>query len=236
MNKLIKEPFKIQAMFSSIAPRYDLLNKLLSFGRDRYWRRFAVSHLPKIEGGKFLDLATGTGDIAIEIAKQHATDTRIIGIDFSEQMLQIGRKKILKRGYQDQIDLRFGDATSLPFEDKTFDAVIIAFGIRNMPDYKAGINEMARVVKKGGTIVILEFTSSQPNPLKLPFRLYLTNVLTFIGETISGRKGAYRYLSDSVLDFPEPEKLKKIMEETGLKDVRYYTLTFSIVAVHVGTK
>ncbi|MEE8329592.1 MAG: bifunctional demethylmenaquinone methyltransferase/2-methoxy-6-polyprenyl-1,4-benzoquinol methylase UbiE [Thermodesulfovibrionia bacterium] len=236
MNKLAKNPFKIQAMFSSIAPRYDLLNKLLSFGRDRYWRRFAVSHLPKIEAGKFLDLATGTGDVAVEIVKQHTPDTRVIGIDFSKQMLELGRKKILKKGYQNQIDIGFGDATSMPFEDKTFDAAIIAFGIRNIPDYRAGINEMARVVKEGGTIVILEFTNAQTRLFKWPFRLYLTKILTSIGEIISGRKGAYRYLSDSVLDFPEPEKLKKIMEETGLKDVRYYTLTLSIVAVHVGTK
>ncbi len=236
MNKLAKDSFKIQAMFSSIAPRYDLLNRLLSFGRDRYWRRFAVSQLPVLEAGMFLDVATGTGDIAIEIAKQHTPDTKVIGIDFSDQMLELGRKKIIKMGYQEQIDLRFGDVTSLPFEDKTFDATIIAFGIRNVVDYRRGIYEMTRVVKDGGKVVILEFTNSQNRFLKWPYYIYFTKVLPIIGEIISGRKGAYKYLPNSVLDFPDSEELKKTMEEIGLQEVKYYNLTFGITTVHVGTK
>jgi demethylmenaquinone methyltransferase/2-methoxy-6-polyprenyl-1,4-benzoquinol methylase len=236
MNKSAKDSLKIQAMFSSIAPRYDLLNRLLSLGRDRYWRRFAVNQLPKMEAGMFLDGATGTGDVAIEIIKQHVADTRVIGIDFSEQMLEFGRKKIVKMGYQNQIDLRFGDITSLPFEDKTFDAAIIAFGIRNVKDYKQGIHEMTRVVKDGGKVVILEFTPSQNWLLKWPYHIYFTKVLPLIGEVISGRKGAYKYLPDSVLDFPNPEELGKIIQGIGLKEVKYYTLTLGIVAVHVGIK
>jgi demethylmenaquinone methyltransferase/2-methoxy-6-polyprenyl-1,4-benzoquinol methylase len=236
MNKLAKDSFKIQAMFSSIAPRYDLLNRLLSLGRDRYWRRFAVNHLPKMEAGMFLDAATGTGDVAIEIVKQRSSRTRVIGIDFSEQMLEFGRKKIVKIGYQEQIDLQFGDITSLPFEDKTFDAAIIAFGIRNVKDYKQGIHEMTRAVKDGGKVVILEFTPSQNLILKLPYHIYFTKVLPLIGEIISGRKGAYKYLSNSVLDFPNPEELKKTMEDIGLKEVKYYKLTLSIVTVHIGKK
>lgn len=236
MNTLSKNPSKIQAMFSSIAPRYDLLNRVLSFGRDRYWRRFAVNQLPVKKGGVFLDVATGTGDVALEVVKQHAQNTQVIGIDFSNQMLDLGREKIIKMGYQKQIELRFGDITSLSFKDTTFDAAIIAFGIRNIPDYKSGIMEMARVVKYGGKIVILEFSSAQERFFKGLFRLYLTKALPLIGEIISGRKGAYRYLSNSVLDFPGPEELKKIMEDIGLKEVKYYTLTFGIVAVHIGIK
>lgn len=223
-------------MFSSIAPCYDLLNKLLSFGRDRYWRRFAVNKLPKKEAGMFLDVATGTCDVAIEIVKQSSPNTKVTGIDFSDQMLELGRKKIIKMGYQKQIELRFGDVASLPFDDKAFDAAIIAFGIRNIPDYKSGIMEMTRVVKDGGKIVILEFTSAQNRFFKWPFHLYLTKVLPFIGEIISGRKGAYKYLSNSVLDFPNPGELKKVMEEAGLREVKYYTITLGIVAVHVGIK
>ncbi|MDP3296429.1 MAG: bifunctional demethylmenaquinone methyltransferase/2-methoxy-6-polyprenyl-1,4-benzoquinol methylase UbiE [Thermodesulfovibrionia bacterium] len=236
MSKLAKNPLKIQSMFSSIAPRYDLLNRLLSLGRDRYWRRFAIKQLPGIKDGVFLDVATGTGDIAIEIIKRHNQNTKVIGIDFSEQMLELGRKKIIKLGYQNQIDLRFGDITSLPFKDKTFDAAIIAFGIRNTPDYKTGLGEMTRVLRDRGRIVILEFTSVQSRFFRLLFRTYLTKILPFIGGIISGRKGAYKYLSDSVLDFPDPEEFKKIMEEMGLKEVKYYPLTFSIVTVHVGIK
>jgi demethylmenaquinone methyltransferase/2-methoxy-6-polyprenyl-1,4-benzoquinol methylase len=247
MNKLSKNPLKIKTMFSSIAPRYDLLNRLLSLGRDIYWRRFAVNQLSSIKEGTFLDVATGTGDVAIEIVKQYTPNTRVTGIDFSEEMLELGRKKIIKRGYQKQIELCLGNVTSLPFEDKTFDAAIIAFGIRNLPDYKSGLLEMTRVVKEGGKIVILEFTplerkSSLTGPnaqnrfSKWLFRLYLTKTLPIIGEIISGRKGAYRYLSDSVLDFPAPVEIKKIMEETGLKEVKYYILTLGIVAVYVGIK
>lgn len=235
MSELAKNPLKIQSMFSAIAPRYDLLNKLLSLGRDRYWRRFAVNQLPIIKEGLFLDAATGTGDVALEIIKQRP-DARVIGVDFSDKMIELGKEKILETGNQDKIELRFGDITSLPFEDKTFDAAIIAFGIRNIPDYKKGIGEMARVVKDGGKIAILEFTIVQSQFFKLPFRLYLSKVLPVIGGIFSGRKGAYKYLSDSVLDFPEPEEFKKIMEEIGLKEVKYYPLTFSIVTVHVGIK
>jgi demethylmenaquinone methyltransferase/2-methoxy-6-polyprenyl-1,4-benzoquinol methylase len=222
-------------MFSSIAPRYDILNRLLSVGRDRYWRRFAVSLLPKKESGMFLDVASGTGDIALEIVRQFP-DARVIGIDFSEQMLEFGNKKIIDAGHQDRIELRFGDVTALPFDDHTFDASIIAFGIRNIPDYNKGIREMARVLHKGGTLVILEFTSLQSRFFQVIFRFYLHKVLPFIGGVISGKKKAYKYLSDSVIDFPRAHELKRIMEDCGIKDVKYHKLTFSIVTVHVGRK
>lgn len=234
MNKLAKNPVKIQTMFSAIAPRYDLINKLLSFGRDRYWRRFAVGQLPAVKDGLFLDAATGTGDVALEIVKQRPL-AKVTGVDFSDKMIAAGKEKILKTGSQDKIELRIGDITALPFEDKTFDAAIIAFGIRNIPDYKKGLMEMARVVKDGGRIVVLEFTSVQNRLFEIPFRLYLTKLLPAIGSAISGRKGAYEYLSSSVIDFPRRMNLK-IMVESGLKEVRYYPLTFSIVTVHVGVK
>lgn len=236
MNKPAKNPVKIQTMFSSIAPRYDLLNRLLSLGRDRYWRRFAVSRLPQKQAARFLDVATGTGDVAVEIINQRGPDARITGIDFSEGMLDLGKKKISDLGYQKQVDLRHGDVTSLDFEDELFDAAIIAFGIRNVPDYKKGIKEMARVVKKGGRVVVLEFTSVQSRFFQRLFRLYLTKILPFIGGIISGKKTAYKYLSDSVIDFPNPEEFKKIMLDSGLKKVEYHRLTFSIVTVHAGTK
>ncbi len=235
MNELAKNPLKIQTMFSSIASKYDFLNRLLSFGRDRYWRKFAVSQLPMVKEGLFLDAATGTGDVALEIVKQRP-DAKIIGVDFSEQMVELGKRKISKTGYQNKIEIRSGDITSLPFEDEIFDAAIIAFGIRNIPDYKTGLRDMARVVKNGGKIIILEFTSVQSQFFRLLFRIYLRRVLPFIGGIISGKKGAYKYLSDSVMDFPGPEEFKKIMEETGLKEVTYYPLTFSIVTVHAGVK
>jgi demethylmenaquinone methyltransferase/2-methoxy-6-polyprenyl-1,4-benzoquinol methylase len=223
-------------MFSSIAHRYDLLNTLLSMGRDRFWRRFAVSQLPKAGTGTFLDVATGTGDVAIEIVQQHNPAIKVTGIDFSEKMLELGREKIRKTGLQERIDIQFGDVTSLQFDDRTFEAAIISFGIRNIPDYRKGIREMARVLKDGGRLVILEFTSVQNRFFRWIYKAYLTKILPLIGGMISGEKSAYQYLSDSVLDFPNPDQLKKIMEDTGLKNVRFHKLTFSIVTVHVGTK
>ena len=234
-DKASKDPAKISTMFSSIAPRYDLLNRLLSLGFDSSWRRFAVNQLPKIDNAKFLDVATGTCDVALEIVKRYP-DAKVVGVDFSEGMLELGKLKVKKAGHQDRIEVRFADVTSLPFDDNTFDASIIAFGIRNVQDYKKGIEELGRVLKSGGKVVILEFTSIQNRFFRIPYRFYITKILPFIGEIISGKKGAYKYLPSSMLEFPGPEEFKKAIEETGLQDVRYYKLTFGITAVHVGTK
>jgi demethylmenaquinone methyltransferase/2-methoxy-6-polyprenyl-1,4-benzoquinol methylase len=236
MNKSEKDPAEIQTMFSAIAPRYDLLNRVLSLGVDGYWRRFAVGLLPKLENARFLDVATGTCDVALEIVKRFPPDAKVVGVDFSEGMLELGREKVRKTGYQDRIDIRAADATALPFEDNFFNAAIIAFGIRNVRDYRRGISEMGRVVKSGGKIVILEFTSIQSRFFRTPYRFYITKVLPFIGELISGRKGAYKYLPSSMLEFPGPEEFKNAIEEAGLRHVMYYKLTFGIAAVHVGTK
>jgi demethylmenaquinone methyltransferase / 2-methoxy-6-polyprenyl-1,4-benzoquinol methylase len=236
MDTSAKDSKKIQAMFSSIAARYDLLNRLLSLGRDRYWRRFAVSQLPKISSGAILDVATGTGDVAIEIAERYPHDVRVTGVDLSDKMIELGIEKIRRAGLQERITLGTGNVYSLDLKDNTFDAAIIAFGIRNVQDYKKGISEMGRVVKKGGKVVILEFTTMQ-NPVVKPFyRFYITKVLPFVGEVISGKKGAYKYLPDSMLSFPAPDRLKEIMEEAGLRDVEYHSLTFGITTVHTGIK
>ncbi len=234
MNKSEKDPVKIQTMFSTIAPRYDLLNRVLSLGIDRRWRRFAVDQLVKRENAHYLDVATGTCDVALEIVNS-LKGSKVTGVDFSEGMLELGKEKILNAGLNDRVDVRLGDASDLPFEDNTFDGSIIAFGIRNVQDYKKGISEMGRVVKSGCRVVILEFTTMQSRMFKPFYIFYITKVLPFIGEIISGKKGAYKYLPDSMLSFPVPEELKKAMEETGLQNVRYYKLTFGIVAVHVGT-
>jgi demethylmenaquinone methyltransferase/2-methoxy-6-polyprenyl-1,4-benzoquinol methylase len=235
INKASKDPAKISTLFSSIAPRYDLLNRLLSLGLDSCWRRFAVNQLPKIDNAKFLDVATGTCDVALEIVKRYP-NAKVVGVDFSEGMLELGKEKVKKAGHQDRIEVRFADVTSLPFDDNTFDASIIAFGIRNVQDYKKGIEELGRVLKSGGKVVILEFTSIQNRFFRIPYRFYITKILPLIGEIISGKKGAYKYLPSSMLEFPGPEEFKKAIEEAGLQDVKYYKLTFGITAVHVGTK
>ncbi len=236
MDKSAKDPKKIAAMFSSIAGRYDLLNRLLSLGRDRYWRRFAVSQLPEISSGVILDVATGTGDVAIEIAERYPDDVRITGVDLSDKMIELGIEKVRKAGLQERIKLSLGNVNFLDFKDNTFDAAIIAFGIRNVEDYKKGIGEMTRVVKENGKVVILEFTSLQRPFFKYIYRLYISKILPLIGELISGGKGAYKYLPASMLAFPPPEELKKTMEAAGLREVKYHTLTFGITTVHTGIK
>jgi len=234
-DKSSKDPAKIRTMFSSIAPRYDLLNRVLSLGFDSYWRAFAVNQLPKADNANYLDVATGTCDVALEIVKKYP-NAKVVGVDFSEGMLELGKEKVKKAGLQDRIEVRFADVTALPFDDNTFDASIIAFGIRNVQDYKKGIKELRRVLKSGGKVVILEFTSIQNRFFRMPYRFYITKILPLIGEIISGKKGAYKYLPASMLEFPGPEEFKRVIEETGLQDVTYYKLTFGIAAVHVGTK
>lgn len=234
MDRSAKDPAKISSMFSNIAHRYDLLNRTLSLGIDGRWRKFAVNQLPRTENASYLDAATGTCDVALEIIKI-IPGSRVTGVDFSEGMLEQGRKKIDASGFADRIDIRFGDAADLPFDDGTFDGAIIAFGIRNVQDFQKGISEMARVVRPGGRVVILEFTTVQNRLFRPLYRFYIARALPAIGELVSGRKGAYQYLPASVLDFPVPEALKKVMEEAGLRDVIYHRLTLGIVAVHVGT-
>lgn len=234
MDRSEKDPVKIQTMFTTIAHRYDFLNMVLSLGIDRSWRRFAISQLPRSAKAHYLDVATGTGDIALEIVRR-IPGSKVEGVDFSEGMLQFGKEKVLAAGLSERVAVRFGDATDLPFKDGTFDGSIIAFGIRNVQDYKKGISEMGRVVKKGGRVVILEFTTVQNRFIKPFYRFYISKVLPFIGGVISGKMGAYKYLPQSMLAFPSPEELKRTMEDTGLEDVRYYKLTLGIAAVHVGT-
>ncbi|MBI4843343.1 MAG: bifunctional demethylmenaquinone methyltransferase/2-methoxy-6-polyprenyl-1,4-benzoquinol methylase UbiE [Nitrospirae bacterium] len=234
MDSSEKDPLKIQTMFTTIAHRYDFLNMVLSLGIDKCWRRFAINQLPKSDNARYLDVATGTGDVALEIVKR-IPGSKVNGVDFSEGMLDVGNEKVSNAGLSDRISLDFGDATALPFGDNTFDGSIIAFGIRNVQDYKKGVSEMGRVVKRGGRVVILEFTTIQHPLIKPLYRFYISKVIPFIGEVVSGKRGAYKYLPESMLAFPSPDELKKTMEGTGLADVKYYKLTLGIAAVHVGT-
>lgn len=226
----------VQKMFSEIAGYYDLLNRLLSLRRDVYWRKVAVGELLKSGGRLFLDIATGTGDCAVEIIQRGGKDKEVIGIDFSPEMLYAGRKKIEKKGLSDYIRLMQTNALYLPFDDNHFDGVISAFGVRNFSDARNGIREMRRVIKKNGVVVILEFTNPSNRIFKKIYYLYFEKVLPFIGGIVSGKRYAYKYLPDSVLKFPDKDKFKKIMEEEGLRDVRYANLTLGIVTVHIGVK
>lgn len=219
-------------MFSEIAPRYDLLNRLLSFGADLRWRRRAVELALERHPGRILDLATGTGDLAL-LLKRQASKAEVVGADFAPPMLELARKKARERG----LEVRFleADALALPFPDGHFEAITIAFGFRNFADYERALKELYRVLAPGGRLVILEFPPPPTGAFGLVYRLYFQRVLPFLGGLISGSFGAYRYLPESVEAFPPPEALKALMEEAGFS-VRYEVLTFGVAAIHVGDK
>lgn len=224
----------VQNMFQSIAPRYDFLNWLLSAGRDSYWRQMAINELPLGAGGTFLDVATGTGDIAIKIAENAPETVKVVGVDFSEKMLDVGREKINQKGLKNQIELKYGDATDLPFDDNSFEGAITAFGLRNFSNLEKGLKEMLRVVKPGGKVVILEFTNPENPVFRWLYYSYFRYILPIIGGLISGNSSAYQYLPDSVLNFPSCNNLMKIMGECGIKKVKYRVLTFGIANLHIG--
>ena len=222
----------VQEMFASIAPRYDLLNRLLSLGVDRGWRRVAAAEALAHSPRRVLDVATGTGDFAIEL-KERAPQVEIVGSDFVPQMLDLARQKAGAK----QLSIRFeeGDALRLPYPDASFDAVTCAFGFRNFADYTQGLAEMWRVLTPGGRLVLLEFPPPAPGLFGAVFRLYFQYVLPRIGAIVSGNAGAYTYLPESVLAFPEPERLAQMMRATGFR-TRYRALTFGIAGMWVGDK
>jgi len=212
----------IQEMFSGISRRYDFLNSLLSLGRDKYWRRFAANMLPS---GYILDVCSGTGDVAIEVSKK----SRVIATDFCEEMLLLCAGKIKKK----DISIIQSDAENLSFKNETFDGAIVAFGIRNVADVKKALAEMSRVVKKGGRVVILEFSLPENRIFSLMYRLYFQKVLPFIGGVFSKKK-AYCYLPSSVMEFPERNEFVELMKGAGMVGVEFHDLTFGIVTVYSG--
>lgn len=215
-------------MFAGISHRYDLLNHLLSLGRDRYWRRFAVAKLPS---GQILDVCSGTGDVAIEASKK----SQVIASDFCDEMLKLCALKIKKQNIGSIYCVR-NDAEALSFKEETFDGAIVAFGIRNVADIKKALSEMSRVVKKGGKVVILEFSRPENKVFKSVYYFYFQRILPLIGAFISKKKGAYNYLPSSVMAFPERNEFVELMKSSGMKDIEYYNLTFGIVTVYAGVK
>ncbi len=224
----------IGEMFSGIAPRYDLLNRLLSAGIDRRWRRAAVAEMTPAAGGRHLDLATGTADMALEIFRQKGSAASVAAVDLSVEMMRIGRGKCLKAGRGADVSFVRAPGESLPFRDAVFDSACIAFGIRNVVERELGLAEMCRVVRPGGRVVVLEF-SVPGGVLGALYRFYFTRVLPRIGGAVS-RGEAYRYLPDSVLAFPEPAEFEGMMRAAGCASVSRRPLTFGIVTLYVGSR
>ena len=235
MTKLTAKGRAIRQMFDEIAPRYDLLNRLLSFGVDRRWRRVAVRQLAIPAQGRVLDVATGTGDVALEIARQTAPSVRIVGADFTQEMLVRGRAKVATSAYRGRIELVNAPCESLPHPDSTFDGVTIAFGIRNVVDRERGLREMTRVLKPGGRVVILEFATPRSRLFRSVYLCYFHCLLPRLGGLLS-RRSAYQYLPESVQEFPDRETFLAMMAAAGLTALRCIDLTGGIAAVYVGEK
>jgi len=224
----------VRRMFDSVASRYDLLNHLLSLGIDWYWRAQALNLIDFKMNPRLLDLATGTGDVAVMALKRGAR--QVVGIDISQGMLDFGRKKILQKGLDQSIQMVCGDAEDLPLTNESVDAALIAFGIRNVSDISKALYEMSRVLKPAGVAVILEFSRPRIFGFKQLYEFYFMRVLPFIGSMISSDKKAYHYLPNSVMHFPEREDFARLMEEAGLSDVRHFDMTLGIATVYCGIK
>lgn len=235
MEELNKKSDNVAAMFNSIAAKYDFLNHFLSLGIDKLWRRRLVKQLAKSNPAQVLDIATGTGDLAIQLANHHQL-VNITGVDISENMLNIGRDKIWKRKLEERIKLKQANSMNLPFADSEFDAAMVAFGVRNFEDLSKGITEIHRVLKDGGSLYVLEFSMPSKFPMRNLYRFYFRKVLPFVGGMVSGSKSAYTYLPESVFAFPEKEKFVEIMANAGFKNCSYKRLTFGVASIYVGSK
>lgn len=224
-------------MFDSIAGNYDRLNHILSLDIDKSWRKKAVREIVvKDTPLKILDVASGTGDFAMAIARDSAPGSLITGTDISEGMLAIGREKVKTAGLNDRIRLEYGDCEQLEYPAGSFDRVSVAFGVRNFEHLEKGLSEMCRILKPGGKSVILELSVPGNPILKSVYKLYFLHILPLIGGLVSGDRAAYRYLPASVLKFPSPEKVCSMMRSAGFSEVRTKALTFGICRMFIGIK
>ncbi|EQC49799.1 bifunctional demethylmenaquinone methyltransferase/2-methoxy-6-polyprenyl-1,4-benzoquinol methylase UbiE [Bacteriovorax sp. DB6_IX] len=234
-NQLAERKTESYKIFDKIAGTYDFLNHLLSFGIDIYWRKKVIKNLPPRKNLQCLDLACGTGDLTIVLAKQDSVE-KVTGLDMSKGMVDIGKIKIDKKGYAHKAAMQIGDGVEIPTADELFDVTTVSFGIRNFPDPQRSLENMFRVIKPGGRSMVLEF-SIPKNPLfKGIYFFYFRYLLPFVGNLISKHKDAYSYLNETVEDFPYGQDFADMMVKAGFKNVRYEELTFGIATLYIGEK
>ena len=225
---------QVASMFNNISGQYDFLNHFLSLGIDILWRKKAIKLLKADQPKLILDIATGTGDFAIEaLALQ---PDKVIGVDISEGMLEVGRKKLKRKKLEGKIELQLGDSERLLFDDNKFDAIIVAFGVRNFENLEKGLSDMNRVLKPGGKAVILEFSKPKSFPFKQLYQFYFKWILPKIGSIISKDQSAYTYLPESVNEFPDGKRFLDILEKTGFTNNQCKSLTLGISSIYIGTK
>jgi demethylmenaquinone methyltransferase/2-methoxy-6-polyprenyl-1,4-benzoquinol methylase len=243
MSKVVK-PYKasekskkeqVAEMFDNISRKYDFLNHFLSFGIDHYWRRKTISILKNESPQLILDVATGTGDLAFS-AHKRLKPKKIIGLDISKGMLDVGRIKIKKKNLEDSLEFIYGDSENIPFEDNYFDAVMVSFGVRNFEDLNAGLKEIHRVLKPSGRLLVLEFSKPKKFPIKQSYYLYSNFILPFFGKLISKDKSAYTYLPESVAAFPEGEDFLGQLSKVSFKDSFHKQLSGGIASIYSAKK
>ena len=225
----------VKEIFSTIPGRYDFLNHLLSMRRDVAWRRFTIRKMRFFKTFRLLDVATGTGDMAIEAARTYPEIT-VNGVDFVAEMLSPGKEKVREGGLADRVELMQGDATALPFAAESFDAVSVAFGIRNIPDRPTALKEMHRVLVPGGRAFILELNAPQNKLWRKVFAPYLIRILPRVARLFTRNPAAYVYLVDSILHFPPPEAFMALMQEAGFSELEHYSLTLGITSLYTGKR
>jgi demethylmenaquinone methyltransferase/2-methoxy-6-polyprenyl-1,4-benzoquinol methylase len=225
---------QVAQMFDNISHKYDFLNHFLSLGIDIYWRKKAVKLLKPEKPQLILDIATGTGDFAIEAVALNPK--QIIGVDISEGMLQVGKEKIKRKGLEHIIELRKGDSERLRFEDNYFDAVIVSFGVRNFENLEKGLRDMYRVLKPGGTCLVMEFSKPKTFPFKQLYNFYFRSILPLIGKVVSKDQAAYTYLPASVQAFPDGEDFIRLFKQVGFNSTKCIPLTFGINSIYLGKK
>lgn len=225
---------QVADMFNNIAGRYDFLNHFLSLGIDKGWRKKAIKEIAKVQPKQILDVATGTGDLAI--AATVLQPEKITGVDIAEQMLEVGRKKIATQNLSNIITLQGGDSESLPFATNAFDAVTCAYGVRNFENLEAGLKEMNRVMRPGGKVAILEFSHPKAFPVKQLYQFYFKYILPALGKMVSKHSNAYTYLPASVMAFPEGKVFCETLTRCGYKDAKARPLTFGITTLYTATK
>jgi len=225
---------QVAKMFDAIAGRYDFLNHFLSLGIDIVWRKIAVREIAKVNPKMILDIATGTGDLAIEASRLNPS--QVIGVDISNNMLDVGKEKMKKKSLDKLIDMQYGDSENLSFKDNTFDAVTAGFGVRNFENLDKGLSEMCRVMKVGGKLAILEPAEPKIFPFKQLYGLYFKVILPLLGKLFSKDNSAYNYLPESVAAFPSRNAFIQELEKAGFKEPNYKPLTFGIAALYTATK
>lgn len=221
-------------MFDHIAPKYDFLNHFLSLGIDKLWRKKAIQILSAYKTEYLLDVASGTGDFAIAASKLNPR--KIIGFDISEQMLNVGRAKVKRLGLDTLIDFMKGDSEAMPFPDEQFDAITVAFGVRNFENLQNGLNEFRRVLKADGVAIILEFSKPKYFPMKQLYLFYFFGILPFIGRLVSKDRSAYSYLPESVMAFPDDQRFLSVLQNVGFSRTRQKRLSFGIATIYIAQK